>query len=156
MEEEKKEQQLNARQKCLKKFLEDNFESGKFFSIEEICKGVKDKDGYWYVLNTDPYVHDKCLKLSNDVRTINWTFTDGYKVIIKDTKGGIKLAENETEFKAWWDAEHKKVEKKSIYLNNIKAKIERDGIAPFINQRGRVLDLEEIKPVEVFMKKKHE
>ena len=144
---QKEEEGLNRRQRALKRFLEDNFESGKFFTIEEVCKGVKDQDGYWYVLNTDPYVHDKCKKLSDDVRTINWTFTDGYKVIIKDSKGGIKLAENRKEFDNWWDAEHK-----SIYLNNLKAKVERDGIVPIINQRGRVLDVAEMKPVEVYKK----
>ena len=148
---------LETRQLALKNFLEKNFQSGKFFSIEEICKGVKDSEGnYWYVLNTDPYVHDKCIKLSNDIRTINWTFTDGYKVIIKDSKGGCKYAENQKEFDAWWNAEHKKIEDKAKYLNNLKAKIERDGTLPFINLHGRVLEQNEMKPVEVFKGEKHE
>ena len=142
---------LERRQLALKNFLEQNFESGKFFSIEEICKGVKDENGdYWYVLNTDPYVHDKCVKLSNDIRTINWTFTDGYKLIIKDSKGGCKYAENKDEFDAWWNEEHDKVEQKSKYLNQLKAKVERDGIIPLVNLHDRPLALNEMKPVEVF------
>ena len=36
---------LERRQLALKNFLEKNFESGKFFSIEEICNGVKDENG---------------------------------------------------------------------------------------------------------------
>lgn len=142
---------LERRQRALKNYLEAHFESGKFISIEEICKGVKDENGdYWYVLNTDPYIHDKCAKLSKDVREINWCFTDGYKVIIKDEKGGVKYCESKAEFDAWWQQEHDKIETKYQYLNNLKAKIERDGIIPIINQRGRVLEEKEMKPVEVF------
>ena len=151
MNEEKKETRLESRQRALKTFLEKNFESGRYFSIEEIVNGVKDKDGnYWYVLNTDLLVHDKCIKLSNDIRKINWTFTDGYKVIIKDKKGGCKYVESKEEFDAWWNEEYARVERKYQYLNNLKTKIERDGIVPLINQRGRVLDVDEMKPVEVY------
>ena len=145
---------LERRQRALKNFLEQNFESGKFFSIEEICKGVKDENGdYWYVLNDyDPYNHDKCAKLSNDIRKINWTFTDGYKLIIKDSKGGCKYAESKAEFEAWWNEEHEKVEQKYKYLNQLKAKVERDGMVFLFNQLGRPLGEKEMKPVEVFKK----
>lgn len=145
---------LERRQLALKNFLEKNFESGKFFSIEEICNGVKDENGdYWYVLNNyDPYNHDKCATLSNDIRKINWTFTDGYKLIIKNSKGGCKYAENRAEFDAWWNEEHERIEKKYQYLNQLKAKVERDGIIPLVNLHDRALGINEMKPVDVFKK----
>ena len=136
---------LTPRQHALRNFLDNNFEGGKYFSIEEICNA-----GLGYELNTNPKSHDKCIALSNDVKAINWCITERYKIIIKNKKGGVKLCESEAEFNEWRDAEMKKVERKYQYLNTLKYKEQRDGTTPFINQAGRVLDIDEIKPVEVF------
>ena len=71
--EELKNQPLATRQHRLKDFLEDNFVSGKFFTIEEIVENFKDHEGQpYYKLNTNPYTHDKCISLANDVKALNW------------------------------------------------------------------------------------
>ena len=148
---EKEQRKLTTRQHRLRDWLEANFESGRFFSIEEIVRGVVDSEGEpYYTLNTNPKVHDKCACLSADVRAINWCIVDRYKIIIKDDKGGCKLAENASEFNDWYEEQKTKLETKYKYLNNLKFKAQRDGIIPVVNQADRALDIEEMKPVEVF------
>ena len=65
---------LNSRQHRLKDWLHENFVSGKYFTIEEICNA-----GLGYELNTNPRIHDKCVALSNDVKQLNW------RPMLKDT-----------------------------------------------------------------------
>ena len=149
------EKGLTPRQWCLKRFLEDNFIPGHFFSIEELVRGVLLPNGEpAYKLNTDPHKHDKCIALSGDIKTINWSCQEGYKIIIKDSFGGAKLCESEVEFNTWRNAELEKVNKKYQYLNNLKWKADRDGIAPIINQAGNPVDYDkkDLKSVEVYMK----
>lgn len=126
---------LTTRQHRLKDFLEQHFISGKYWSIEEICENVKYGDGTpCYILNTDKAKHDKQIQLSADVRAINWNCVDGYKIIIKDKYGGMKLCESEEELNTWKNKELAKVERKYQYLNNLKYKANRDGQAPIYNQ----------------------
>jgi len=126
---------LTTREWVLKNWLEHHFISGRYWSIEEICDLVKDRDGNnAYKLNTDPYKHDKCIELSNDVREINWSVEEGYKIIVKDSKGGIKLCESREEFDTWRNNELAKIEPKWKFLNNLKWKAERDGTVPIYNQ----------------------
>ena len=144
---------LTSRCWALKRFLEDNFVSGRYYSIEELVESVRDSQGNkYYQLNTNPYTHDKCVALGADIKKINWNCNQGYSIIIKNEKGGAKLCESEEELNKWRDAELKKVEKKYQYLNNLKWKAERDGTVPIINQNMRVLEEKELKPVEVYKK----
>lgn len=136
---------LTSRQHRLKDYLKKNFQSGRYFSIEEICQA-----GLGYVLNTNPKAHDKCLALSNDCRAINWCITERYIPIIKDSKGGCKLAESKDEVDSFIKHQREQIETKAKYLNIIESKIEKDGYAVFINLKNRVLDDDEIKPIEVF------
>lgn len=152
-EETQEDSKLTTRQHRLRDWLEDNFISGKYFSIEEIVAGVKDKEGRpFYTLNKDPYKHDKCIALSNDVRAINWCDTDRYKIIIKDSKGGCKLVESEEEFEIWRKKELAKIEPKYQYLNNLKWKAAREDTCPVVNLNNRALTPDEVKPVDVFMR----
>lgn len=134
MEQEKKlktQNKLSTRQHILKDYLKDNFVSGKFFSIEEIIENVKYSDGTpCYVLNHNPRNHDKCATLSEDIRTINWSMVDGWKIIIKNDKGGCKLAENKEEFDNWYDKEYAKANSKIVYLNVLKSKANDDKSIP--------------------------
>lgn len=139
---------LTTRQHRLVDYLKDNFVSGKYFSIEELCNA-----DLGYVLNTNPKVHDKCAMLGSDIRAINWAIAERYSIIIKDKKGGCKLAESEQEFNVWREDEKAKIDRKYQYLNNLKYKADRDGTVPIVNLNDRALDLEEIKEVEVY---KHE
>lgn len=139
------EKGLTSRQHRLKDFIKTNFVSGKYFSIEEICEA-----GLGYTLNTDPHKHDKCVALSNDVRAINFNITERYIPIVKDKKGGIKLAESKDEIDNYIKVEREKIETKCQYLNILESKIEREGYAIFINQANRVLNDNEIKPIEVY------
>lgn len=142
---------LTPRQNTLRKFLEDNFISGKYWTIEELVENVRDEfNEPYYKLNTNPYNHDKCIQLSADIKTINWSVTEGYKIIIKDEKGGAKLCENENEFLTWKDRELKPVIKKFQYLNNLKYKAKQEGTCPIIDQENKPVP--EPKPVEVFQK----
>ena len=142
---------LTSRQWYLKKFLEEHFVSGRFWSIEEIVESVRDSQGKkWYTLNTNPYVHDKCVALGSDIKEINWNCNYGYKIIVKDKKGGAKLCESEQEFNEWREREMKPLLKKLEYLNNLKWKSERDGTMPILNQA--LNPVEELKPVEVYEK----
>ena len=147
----KKAKGLTTRQRQLKDWLDENFQKGKFFSIEEVVKGVVDKDGKpCYELNQDPHKHDKCIALSHDVRQINFNITERYIPIVKDKYGGIKLAENKEEVEEFVGVMKKKVENMCKYYNTIIYKTNLDGVIPFITLGGRVLTLDEMKPVEAF------
>lgn len=143
---------INTRQWILKMWLEANFIPGKFWSIEEICENVKYCGKPLYTLNKNPKIHDKCIMLSSDVRTINWNIVDGYKIIVKDKFGGIKLVESQEEFNAWYEEEMKPIQRKCEYLNNLKSKAKLDGTVPVVNKANRALTPEETKPVEVFQR----
>lgn len=153
----KRQKGLNTRQHRLKDWLNDNFVSGKFFSIEEVVKGMVDKDGNpYYKLNKNPHKHDKCLLLSQDVRRINFNITDRYIPIIKDKDGGIKLAENEQEVKTFVGRLQKQVENQCKYYNTIIYKSKLDGTVPLFTLAGRVLTQDELKPVDAYKREDNE
>ena len=141
---------LIDRQHRLMDFLKDNFISGRYYSIEEIVDRVVDSEGKpYYKLNTNPYNHDKCVALSNDVRTINWTIVDRYHIILKDNKGGIKLCESKEEFEAWKEETKAPLIKKLGYLSNLEWKEKREGTCPIVNLANNPIDIDEVKPIEV-------
>lgn len=141
------------RQQLLKQWLVDNFQSGRYYSIEEVVASVVDENGdYVYRLNKNPYNHDKCAVLSNDVRQINWSVDEGWKIIIKDTKGGIKLCETEEEFKTWKEHEKEPVERKCKYLNQLVFKVKRNGEMPFLDGSNNPVPIDNLKPIESFGK----
>lgn len=151
-EKQEKELKLTPRQHRLKDWLNDNFESGKFFSIEEVVKGFVNEEGKpYYKLNTNPYKHDKCIALSNDVRAINWLVgIKRYIPIIKDKKGGVKLCESKAEFDEFYNLREKRVQRHYQYLNTLKSMVEMDGYVPIINLANRVLSADEQKPIDTF------
>lgn len=136
---------ITTRQWRLKDYLEYHRGEG-FIRIEKVCEDLPDL----YKLNTNPYVHDKCAVLSNDVRAINWNNVDGYQIIIKDTNGSIKYAETLEEFESWRKKELDKVTVKYQYLNNLKFKSKQDGLMPIINKANNPVDFDELKEVRVF------
>lgn len=136
---------LTTRQHRLVDFLKDNFQSGRFFTIEEICAAE-----LGYVLNTNPKSHDKCVALGSDIRAINWAIGCRYSIIIKDSKGSAKLCESEKEFESWKKAEKEKVERKSQYLNTLTFKAEQHDTMPLLNLNDRPLEEDEYEYVEVF------
>lgn len=136
---------LTPRQQTLRNFLEEHFVPGKYFTIEEICNA-----NIGYVLNKNPKIHDKCITLSNDIRAINWTIVDRYKIIIKNRKGACKLAESEQEFNAWKKEQEDKLQKQYQYLNNLKWKSQRDGTVPIVNLNNRALSTDETKVVDTY------
>lgn len=140
---------INTRQWILKMWLEKNFVKGKYFSIEEICEQVVYNGEHLYTLNKNPRIHDKCLLLGEDVRVINWNNVNGYKVIIKDSKGGIKLAESKEEFDNWYYDEMAEIESKYQYLNNLKNKTKWDGVVPLINKENN--PVKKYEPIDVFV-----
>jgi hypothetical protein len=143
---------LESRQHRLKDWLEANFESGRFFTIEEVVAGVVDSEGVpYYKLNTNPYTHDKCVLLGSDVKELNWhTSRERYIPIIKDSKGSIKLCESKEELEAYVSHEKAKVEKAYQYYNHLTSLISLEGTIPFINQANNVVD--EPKPIEIYAK----
>lgn len=152
---DKEQPNLTPRQWLLKNFLEHNFISGYYYSIEELVESVRDRDGNKvYKLNTNPYVHDKCIALSSDIKNINWNCNYGYKIIVKNAKGGAKLCESQQEFEDWRERELKPLQRKWEYLNNLKWKAERDGTIPILNQKLNVV--KEPTPVEVYAKEEKE
>lgn len=147
------EKKLTARQHRLKDWLKENFVSGRYYTIEEVVKGVVDSEGKpYYTLNTNPYTHDKCVALGNDVKAINWNITQRYIPIIKDSKGSIKLAESKEEAQRYINKEKEKVQRKCEFLNTLASKIEQDGTIPFINQANRVLTDDELQPIDAFIR----
>ena len=141
LKQAKRKSSLQDRQHRLMDFLKDNFISGRYYSIEELVDRVVDSEGNpYYKLNTNPYTHDKCVALSNDVRTINWAITDRYYIIIKDNKGGCKLVESETEFNEWVEKEKAPLIKKLGYLSNLKWKENREGTMPIVNLANNPID----------------
>lgn len=151
LERAKKERQefltknLTSRQHRLVDYLKENFVSGKYFSIEEICES-----GLGYELNKNPYTHDKCVALGNDIRTINWKIGSRYSIIVKDKKGGCKLCESKTEFDNWKQGEKDKIEKKYQYLNNLEYKASFDGTMPLVNLNDKEIDSSDYEFVDVF------
>ena len=122
-------------QKALNDYLTNNFEYGKWFSIEEICENVKDDLGFKiFELNTNPKCHDKCIKLSRMVREINYNYDDKQRLIIKNKQGAIKFAESKEEFDAWRKGELDKLESKWKYLNSLVWKERQDGAIPLYNE----------------------
>lgn len=148
------QKQLETRCHRLKDWLEENFVSGKFWTIEEIVRNVRDSEGQpYYELNTNPHTHDKCIALANDVKQLNWhTNRERYIPIIKDKRGAIKLCENKEELEKYVDSEKKRIENTYKYYNHLDSLTKVDGTIPFINQANRVLDEKEIKPIEVYAK----
>ena len=136
---------LTPRQHRLVDYLKDNFESGRYFSIEELCGA-----DLGYVLNNDPKCHDKCVALGNDIRQINWRIGSRYSIIVKDKKGGCKLCESQQELDDWVEEERKPVIKKLEYLNNLEYKASWQDTAPLVNLNDRALDIDEIEYVDVF------
>lgn len=136
---------LTPRQHRLINYLENNFEQGKYFSIESICNA-----DLGYELNTNPKTHDKCVSLGNDIRQINWKIGHRYSIIVKDKKGGCKLCESQDEFDEWKQSELAPLERKWKYLNNLSYKASLHDTAPLINLNDRVLDIDEIEFVDVF------
>ena len=136
---------LTPRQHRLVDYLKDNFVSGKWFTIEELCNA-----NLGYVLNTNPRVHDKCACLGADIRAINWAIAQRYSIIIKNKQGSCKLAESEQEFNAWKEEEKAKVERKYQYLNNLEYKASLDDTMPIINLNDRALEDNELEFVSVY------
>lgn len=150
--------QLTTEHHILKNWLKDNFVSGRFWTIEEIVANVRFADGTpIFKLNTNPYTHDKCVKLGKMVKELNWaTNVERYIPIIKDKKGSIKLCETEQELKDFVASEKKKVEKVCEYANHLQSLIQVDGTVPIINLAGRTLEIDELKPVDVYKKPNEE
>lgn len=140
-------QNLTTRQHRLVDYLKDNFQSGRFFTIEELCAAE-----LGYSLNTNPKIHDKCVALGSDVRAINWAIGSRYSIIVKDKKGGCKLCESKEEFDEWKESEMKPLVNKIKYLNNLEYKASYDGTTPIVNLNDRALSVEEVEIVEVFKK----
>lgn len=146
---EKKAKGLTTRQKALRQWLDDNFVSGKFFSIEEVVSGFIDNEGKpYYELNTNPKIHDKCIALGKDIKAINRLQIENYIPIIKDNKGGCKLAENKEEVKAFIEELREEAKNKAIYCNVIISKTNMEGIIPLFDVNGNVLT--DSKPIEVY------
>ena len=145
---------LTSEHHLLKNFLEQHFVSGKFFTIEEIVENVRNSEGEpIFILNTKPTTHDKCVKLANMVKELNWaTNVERYIPIIKDKKGSIKLCENEEELRGYIESETKRIENTYKYYNHLKSLIAVDGTIPFINLANRVKDDDELKPIEIYQK----
>lgn len=143
---------LTTEHHILKNWLEANFESGRYFTIEEIVKNVKHSDGTpIFILNTNPRKHDKCIKLATIVKELNWaTNVERYIPIIKNSKGSIKLAENEDELKGFIAELKNKVENANKYANHLQSLIDLQDTIPFINQANRALEENEMKPIEVY------
>ena len=142
---------LTPRQHRLIDYLEDNFVSGKYFTIEEIVANLKDKDNNpYYKLNTNPRIHDKCASLGADIRAINWKIGYRYSVIVKDKKGGCKICESQQEFDEWKESEKKPLITKLEYLNNLSYKASWQDTAPLLNLNDRPLELDEIEFIDVF------
>lgn len=81
-EKEQEQSSLKTKHHILKNWLENNFVSGKYFSIEEIIENVRYADGTpLFKLNTNPKIHDKCIKLSKMVKDLNWAKKTSLPVI---------------------------------------------------------------------------
>lgn len=142
---------INVRQWVLKKWLENNFVKGKFYSIEEICEQVTYNGEHLYKLNKNPRIHDKCIMLGSDVNVINDNEVDGYKIIIKDSKGSIKLVENEEELKTYLDSIEIPALKILKRVWTIRSKAKLEGTMPIINKANNPVEDKDLKFVDVFM-----
>ena len=143
---------LTSEHHLLKNYLEAHFVSGKYFTIEEIVANVKDSEGKpIFTLNTRPQTHDRCIKLANMVKELNWaTNVERYIPIVKDKNGGIKLAENKAELEDFIKGLKHKVENANKYANHLQSIIDLQDTMPFINLANRCLNEDEMKPIEVY------
>lgn len=136
---------LTPRQHRLVDYLEEHFQQGRYFSIEELCAA-----DLGYELNTNPYTHDKCVSLGNDIRQINWRIGSRYSIIVKDKKGGCKLCESKEELDTWKEEEKKPLVTKLEYLNNLVYKASFHDQVVLINLNDRALEEDEYEYVNVF------
>lgn len=149
---EKKTKPLSARCKALRKWLEENFVSGKFFTIEEVVSGFKDSEGKpYYKINHNPKYHDRCISLANDIKEINRKQIENFIPIIKDNKGSCKLAENKEELTEFIEGIRAEAKNKAVYCNMIISKTNMQDTIPLIDINDRVIEVEDMKPVNVFM-----
>lgn len=149
---EKKTKPLSTRCKALRKWLEDNFVSGKFFTIEEVVEGVKDDEGKpYYELNANLRIHDKCFALSKDIKEINRKQIENFIPIIKDNKGSCKLAENKEELTEFIEDIRAEAKNKAVYCNMIISKTNMQDTIPLLDINDKVIEVEDMKPVNVFM-----
>lgn len=145
---------LTSEHHILKNYLIEHFISGHYYSIEEIVEKVRyDDDTPLFKLNTNPYTHDKCFKLSKMVKELNWaTNVKRYIPIVKDKFGGIKLAENKSELEGFIKDLKHKVENANKYANHLQSLIDLQDTIPFINLANRVKTESEMKPIEIYAK----
>ena len=151
---EKKQTKLDSLSHRLKDWLEANFQSGKWWTIEEVVDQFRDSEGNPYLkINHNPKIHDKCVELGYLVKKLNWRVgTQRFIPILKNRQGSIKLCESKEELEAYVKVEMKRIEKTYQYYNHLKGLAELDGTIPFINQANRVLENDELVPVEVYQK----
>jgi len=152
--EKKKSKHLNTRQQALKSWLEGCFVSGKWWTIEEVVNNFRDSNGEpYYILNTNPRVHDKCVRLARDVKELNWhTGRQRYIPIIKNKQGSVKLCENKEELDEYISSEKKRIDNTYKYYKHLESLSKLDGTMPFVNQANRVLEISEMKPINIYQK----
>lgn len=148
--EKKPQANLNTRQWVLKMWLESNFQSGRYFSIEEVVEGVRLYGEPLYELNKNPRIHDKCLLLSQDVNAINECVVNGYKIIVKNEQGGIKLCESQREFDEWYFRVTAPLFKTLKRMNLLKWKTKWDGTMPLLNKAGNPVPEKKQEFIDVF------
>lgn len=97
---------IKQRKASLLDYLRVCFKPNHYITIEELCENivvydtVTMEDGrvfikdtiHPYKLNTNPYTHDKCVLLGQDIKAINWDRENGqHEIIIRDSQGSVKL-----------------------------------------------------------------
>lgn len=127
-------------------YLRAHFAPGKFITIEEICANVTYISSFsgdgphlspFYKFNTNPYIHDKCAVLGEDIRAINWDRNSkNHFIIIRNSSGDVKLCESNEEFENWRKKELEPIERKCKYLNSLKSKANADGTIPLFEFAG--------------------
>lgn len=147
---------ISARRSALLDYLRSCFVPGVYISIMDICTNVvihdpdTDEDFHPYKFNFNPYIHDHCAVLGSDIRAIDWGALNGtHEIIIRDSRGYVKLCESMEEFIQWRDRELVPLVKKYKFLSTLKNRAKLDGTVPmFTFDSDSVVDNDD--PIVVF------
>lgn len=143
---------LTTEHHLLKNWLEQHHINGHYWTIEDIVENVRDKDGNpIFRLNTNPRIHDKCVRLSKMIKELNYaTNVERYIPIVKDKKGSCKLAESKQELEDFIKSEKKKVENANKYANHLQGLIEINDTMPLVNLANRVKNEGELEYINIY------
>lgn len=106
---------------------------GRHTTQQEICEKIPS-----FVLNKDPFAHDKCVRIWTAIKNINYASSLEYIIIYKDFEAWIGNKEETDEYivNLWWGA----ISPRMSRYWNLKRKANRHGQGKAFDEDGNPID----------------